>query len=55
MLTPLLESLHWLPLTTRREFRYLCLGKGAFYSPAPSLRPHLSLPVSIRISWAMLP
>lgn len=46
MLTPLLGSLHRLPLTTRREFRHLCLGEGAFHSLVPALRPHLSLCIS---------
>lgn len=55
MLTPLLGSLHWLLLKTRREFRHLCLRKGAFHSLALALRPHLSLSVSVRKGQAMLP
>lgn len=53
MLTPLLGSLHWLPLTTRRGFRCLCVGGGlsqpSSCSPAPSLTPR------IRKAWALLP
>lgn len=48
MLMPLLGSLHWLLLTTRREFRHLCRGEGAGHSLAPALRPHLSLHLSVR-------
>lgn len=57
MLTPLLGSLHWLLLKTRRKFRHLCLGKGAFHSLAPALRPHSSLTPSIsreRLGYAAL-
>lgn len=46
MLTPLLGSLHWLPLTTRRGFGCLCGGEGAFHNLAPAVQPHPSLLVS---------
>ena len=53
MLTPLLGSLHWPPLTTRRGFRRLCVGGGlsqpSSCSPVPSLTPRA------RGAWALLP
>lgn len=55
MLTPLLGNLCWLPLTSKRGFRSLCVGEGAFHSLAPALHPPLSLLISVRKGWALLP